>query len=119
MRFLADETLDLSVIRRLQDADHEVSAVTEMEPGISDESVLDATNSLGATLLTEDKDFGELAFRRSLVHRGVLLVRLAGLHPEAKAEILISVIAEHEPELPGSFVVISPGMVRIRRATPE
>ncbi len=119
MRFLADENLDLSVIRRLRDAGHEVVAVAEMEPGISDELVLASANSLAATLITGDKDFGELAFRRSLVHCGVLLVRLAGLHPEAKAEILVRVIAGHGPELVGAFVVVSPGMVRIRRATLE
>lgn len=26
-------------------------------------------------LVTEDKDFGELVFRRSLVHQGVILLR--------------------------------------------
>ena len=38
-----------------------------MEPGIPDEVVLGTANSQGAMLVTEDKDFGELVFRRLLV----------------------------------------------------
>jgi len=45
----------------------------------------------------------------------VILVRLAGLPVAAKADLLIATFAEHEKELPGSFVVVTPGTVRIRR----
>jgi predicted nuclease of predicted toxin-antitoxin system len=114
MRLVADENLDRTVVVRLREAGHEVASVAEMEPGIQDEAVLATANSLGAMLVTEDKDFGELAFRRSLVHHGVILVRLAGLPVEAKADLLIATLAEHGGELPASFVVVSPGMVRIR-----
>ena len=78
MKLLADENLDLSVVARLREAGHQVLAVAEMEPGISDDVVLDRANSEAAMLLTEDKDFGELAFRQFLIHHGVILVRLAG-----------------------------------------
>ena len=71
MKLLADETLDLSVVARLRQAGHQVLAVAEMAPGIPDGVVLDRANAEAAMLITEDKDFGELAFRQSLVHRGV------------------------------------------------
>jgi predicted nuclease of predicted toxin-antitoxin system len=115
MRFVADENLDRSVIERLRSVGHEVVSVAEMEPGISDEAVLATANALSAMLITEDKDFGELAYRRTLVHQGVILVRLAGLPVAAKADLLIAAFTEHETELPGSFVVVSPGTIRIRR----
>lgn len=114
MRFVADENLDRSVIQRLREAGHEVVSVSEMEPGISDELVLETANSRSAMLITEDKDFGELAFRRGLVHHGVILVRLAGQPVDAKADLLLATFAEHAAELPGSFVVISSGSIRIR-----
>jgi len=116
MRFVADENLDRSVIQRLREAGHEVISVAEMEPGIPDEAVLASANSHSAMLVTEDKDFGELAFRRGLVHQGVVLVRLAGLPVAAKADLLIATLAEHEAELSGSFAVVSPSTVRIRRS---
>ena len=115
MKLLADENLDLSVVARLREAGHQVLAVAEMEPGIPDDVVLDRANAEAAMLLTEDKDFGELAFRQSLVHHGVILVRLAGLPGTRKAAILIHLLEEHRLELPGSFTVVSPGMVRIRK----
>jgi predicted nuclease of predicted toxin-antitoxin system len=115
MRIVADENLDLTVVGRLREAGHEVFAVVEMEPGIPDEAVLGLANSQEAMLVTEDKDFGELAFRQRLVHQGAILLRLAGLPPVTKAAMLIDMLDAHQAELPGSFAVVSPGLLRIRR----
>jgi predicted nuclease of predicted toxin-antitoxin system len=115
MKLLADENLDLSVVARLREAGHQVLAVAEMESGISDDIVLDRANAEAAMLLTEDKDFGELAFRQCLVHHGVIPVRLTGLPGATKAATLIQLLEEHRLELPGTFTVLSPGMVRIRK----
>ena len=112
MKLLADENLDLSVVARLREAGHQVLAVAELEPGIPDDVVLDLANAEAAMLITEDKDFGELAFRQSLVHSGLILVRLAGLPGTTKAAILIHLLEKHRLELPGAFTVVSPGMVR-------
>lgn len=118
MKLVADENLDRSVIQKLREAGHEVISVAEMEPGISDEVVLATANSVEAMLITEDKDFGELVFRRSLVHQGVILLRLAGLPVAAKAELLVATIATHERELNGAFAVVTPRAIRIRRSGP-
>jgi len=115
MRLVADENLDLTVVGALRETGHDVFAVVEMEPGIPDEVVLGLANAHGAMLVTEDKDFGELAFRQHLVHQGVILLRLVGLPAVTKAAILIEMLEAHETELPGSFAVVSPGLLRIRR----
>jgi predicted nuclease of predicted toxin-antitoxin system len=118
MKLVADENLDRSVIQKLREAGHEVISVAEMEPGISDEVVLSAANFHEAMLITEDKDFGELVFRRSLVHQGVILLRLAGLPVAAKVELLVATLATHERELNGAFAVVTPRAIRIRRSGP-
>ena len=46
---------------------------------------------------------------------GVVLVRLSGLSPVAKATSVSTVLANHEDELLEAFSVISPGRVRIRQ----
>lgn len=115
MKLLADENMDASVIAGLRKAGHEVIAISEMEPGVPDETVLARANSEAALLVTEDTDFGELAFRLRLVHHGVLLVRLAGLPAPTKTSMLLRIIDVHEASLVGNFSVISPGTVRIRR----
>ncbi len=63
-----------------------------------------------------DKDFGELVFRQRLLASGVILIRLAGLSPESKAEIVAEVIGLRAAELINAFTVVAPGSVRIRRA---
>ena len=76
MKLLADENLDRSVVARLREAGHQVLAVAEMEPGISDDVVLDRANDDAAILLTEDKDFSYLAYSQFVVNHGVILFRL-------------------------------------------
>ena len=68
-----------------------------------------------AMLVTADKDFGEMIFRQGqLSAGGVVLIRLAGLSAERKADIVSSVFHDRETELLQAFSVISPGQVRIR-----
>jgi predicted nuclease of predicted toxin-antitoxin system len=115
MKLLADENIDRSLIDVLRAAGHQVIAVAEMQPGIPDEQVLHEANTEAAMLLTEDKDFGELAFRQFLIHHGVILIRLSGMGGSSKSSILLDLLDKHADELPGTFTVISPGMVRIRK----
>jgi predicted nuclease of predicted toxin-antitoxin system len=114
MNILADESVDHPIVERLRTDGHDVLAVMDMAPGIPDETVLALANRRTALLLTADKDFGELVFRQRLVSSGVMLLRLAGLSPEAKAGIVSAVLREHSSALTGAFTVVSPGLVRRR-----
>ena len=114
MTFLADESVDQPIVVRLRDDGHDVVAVAEVAPTLPDATVLAQAIQRGDLLLTADKDFGEIVFRQRQVTAGVVLSRLAGLSPEAKARVVSGVIREREGEIPGAFTVISPGMVRIR-----
>ena len=87
MRIVADENIDRQIVERLRANDHSVLFVAELEPGVKDEAVLERSQEHHALLLTADKDFGELVFRQRLVHCGVLLIRPAGLTPDAKARL--------------------------------
>jgi len=115
MKFLADESVDRPIVEKLRQDGHFVLYVAEMEPGISDDAVLDLANRESALLLTADKDFGELVFRQHRFMIGIVLIRLAGLSLLLKAEIVANMINQHLRELPNAFVVITPAMFRIRR----
>lgn len=115
MRFVADESVDQPIIIQLRADGHEVVAVAELEPGISDEEVLANATARDAVLITSDTDFGELVFRQGLNSAGVVLLRFAGLASIAKADTVSRVVREHGAELPRSFAVIGPTTVRIRR----
>lgn len=116
MTFLADESVDRQIVEALRADGHEVAYVAEMEPGISDDEVLERANASTAILLTQDKDFGELVYRLNRISRGAVLFRLAGLTPAAKASCAFEVVSTHGPQLDGAFTVVSPGNVRIRQS---
>ena len=115
MKFLADESVDRQIVDALREDDHAVLYVTEMDPGISDDEVLDKAEKGSAILITADKDFGELVFRQQRITKGVVLVRLAGLLPSKKAEIASTMIKKHLDAIQNAFSVISPNTIRIRR----
>ena len=62
MRFLADESLEAPIIDSLRGAGHDVEAIAEDDPGAEDPYVLRRAARSRRILLTNDKDFAELAF---------------------------------------------------------
>ena len=115
MNLVADESVDGPIVERLRQDGHAVFYIAELDPGIDDDAVLDEANRSGALLITSDKDFGELVFRMGRIATGVVLVRLAGLSADAKADMVASVFRSRGDALLSAFSVISPGRVRIRR----
>jgi predicted nuclease of predicted toxin-antitoxin system len=115
MNLLADESVDGPIVDHLRQEGHRVWYIAEMEPGVSDDFVLDLANREHLLLLTADKDFGELVYRQHRLMSGVVLIRLAGLPSNQKAESVASVLHRHAIELPHAFTVITPKIVRIRK----
>jgi len=115
MKFLADENVDSPIVERLRKDGHIILYVIEMEPGISDDEVIQRANQERAVLFTADKDFGELVFRQGRIIYGVVLIRLAGISPQHKADVVAIAVQEHADELTQNFTVITHGTVRVRR----
>jgi predicted nuclease of predicted toxin-antitoxin system len=108
MKFVADEGIDRQTIERLRQAGYTVRAISETSPGISDNEVFEIANREQAVLLTADRDFGRISW-------GIILVRLAGMTPSRRAELVTEAIRRHEATLPNVFAVISPGAIRLRQ----
>jgi predicted nuclease of predicted toxin-antitoxin system len=115
VNLLADESVDRPIVERLWADNHSVVYVAELDPGVSDDAVLERANRSGMLLITADRDFGELVFRLGRIHAGVVLIRLTGLSSKAKANAVSRALAERGDELLSAFSVISPGSLRIRR----
>ena len=116
MNFLADEGVDKQIVSKLREEGHVVNYVAEMDPGISDDVVLSRANRENTVLLTADKDFGELVFRLRRSSSGIVLIRLSGLSPQKKGEIVLNTISKHSQELLGAFSVITHTGIRIRHS---
>lgn len=116
MKILADENIDQQIVSRLRSDGHDVSYVAEFDVGVDDETVLLKSRELGAILLTGDKDFGELVFRQKKEHPGIVLIRLAGLKAEWKAELVSAAFEKHGESLRLGFAVLSRRSLRVRKA---
>lgn len=115
MKIVADESVDAPIIDRLREDGHDVVAVAELDPGISDEDVLSIATTQEALLITGDTDFGELVFRHKLSSAGVVLLRLAGLTSSTKAATVSQAIELYGEEFSMAFSVIDANTVRVRR----
>jgi predicted nuclease of predicted toxin-antitoxin system len=114
MNFVADEGVDAQIVAHLREAGYDVWYVAEESSGVSDTAVLTLANQKEAILLTADKDFGDLVIRQRLVSQGVVLLRLHGLSPEQKVNVVTAVVRAHANHLPHAFTVITPQKIRIR-----
>lgn len=114
MKVVADEGVDRPIVVRLRQDGHEVDYIAEMDSGIDDDRVLGHANQRHALLITADKDFGELVFRQGRLNAGIVLLRLAGVPPTQKAEIVSDALAAHGNEMRSGFSVITNKMLRIR-----
>lgn len=112
MRLLANENFPRRAIEALRAAGHDVAWVAEDCPSIRDADVLALAVREARVLLTQDKDFGELAYRSRLPATcGVVLFRVPP-RPETVAAIAVRVLAVGAFE--GRFVVVEEGLVRER-----
>jgi predicted nuclease of predicted toxin-antitoxin system len=65
-RLLANENVPGAVIAALRQQGHDVAWIHQAAPGTTDTDVLERAQREGRVVVTFDKDFGELAFRRGL-----------------------------------------------------
>ena len=115
MRFLADESCDFAVVTALRAAGHDVIAIVESNPGAEDDVVLRRSVSESRVLLTEDKDFGLLAYAGGRQTSGVILIRFPGDARSSLGATVVSVVAEFCDRLRTAFVVIEPGRARLSK----
>ena len=115
MQFLADESCDFAVVRALRSAGHDVAAIAELTPGAEDDVVLSRARSEQRIVLTEDKDFGQLAARAERDTPGVVLIRFPAGVRTALGETMVNVVAELGDRIRGAFVVVEPGRARVSR----
>lgn len=114
MRFLADENFLGVALRLLRHSGFDVASIAETNPGISDIEVLAIASAAGRTLLTFDKDFGELAFRHGLpASCGVILFRVGALLPAESASLALATL-QSGVDWAGHFCVVNERRVRIK-----
>ena len=113
MRFLVDECTGPAVAKWLRSSHHEVFSVYDEVRGLDDDSIIEKANRENYVLVTNDKDFGELVFRKRKPHKGVVLLRLEDERSENKIAILHRVLESYSDKLSDNFIIVTEKTVRI------
>ena len=114
MRLCANENVPGDCVDALRRREHDVLWVRETSPGSSDDQVLSLAQNEQRLLLTFDKDFGELVFRRGeAASRGVVLFRTRKQSPARLAERLLQIL-ESRSDWEGRFSVVDEHSIRMR-----
>jgi len=113
VRILANENVPGEAVDALRARGHDVLWARTDLPGSPDPRVLGLDVEQSRILITFDKDFGELVFRRGLpACCGIILFRTGTPSPAATAEQLAAVL-ESRADWAGSFAVVEPGRLRM------
>ena len=114
MLLLLNENIPSTLARMLRERGHDVLTVKDAMRGAGDAAVLDRARAEARFLLTQDKDFGELAFRHGLPPEcGIILFRLSGADPNADVRRMLDAL-ESRSDWAGHFAVVTHDRVRLR-----
>ena len=115
MRLLADESVDMAIVRALRQAGHDVVAVAESHAGITDDEVTSLAADDERVLLTEDRDFGRLVYADQRDTAGVIYMRYPITVRDHFAVEIMRLVEQQQDRLRGAFVVAQPGRTRFSR----
>ena len=109
----------MRTVRALRSAGEDVLSITESSPGMADDEVLRLASVQGRVIVTFDRDYGDLVFRRGLPPpAGVLYLRFAPKSPRELAAYVIELKASGV-QLEGRFTSASRKGIRQRPMRPE
>ena len=114
MRVIANENVTGTVIRKLREQGHDVLSVKESMQGADDRLILECAENEQRLVITQDKDFGELACRYRLpASCGIVLFRLSDVDSSTDNQRMFDVI-ESRSDWIGRFSVVTNRRIRMR-----
>ena len=115
LRFLVDESSGKKLATFLLEKGFDVKFAGDEIAATPDSYVLAAAKREKRILVTNDKDFGELVIRLKKPASGVILLRLKLDSIQNRQKCTLSVIETLQDKLITSFVVVTEGLVRVRK----
>ena len=112
MKLLADENCRRTLVEALRAAGHD-----EVARGAGDDEIIEASIREDRVVITQDKDFGELAIRADRPLPGIVLLRFATGDDRTMTEKLLRLLTAFEKEIDGRLVVLTERGQRLRRLT--
>jgi predicted nuclease of predicted toxin-antitoxin system len=119
MKLFADENIAAQIVEQLRQLGHDVLYPRETGLSAEDDIWLEKARSEERTLVTDDKDYDELVFRRKLPSGGVVLLRLHRLPLPDRLRWLQSRWSRILSYPPASLVVVTERKIRARFIRPD
>lgn len=114
MELLADESVDYPIVGWLREQGHNVIAVADSCAGSTDNQVLQLAISQQRVLVTFDRHFGELVFRRQIKPPGLIYVRIRASSASEMYRRFHDTWPVVETKVLGRFIVVSTNRIRLR-----
>lgn len=114
MDILGDESVDQPVVAWLRALGHNVYFMAESAPSTKDRAVIEIAQAEQRVLITQDRHFGELVFRRRLRPAGVVFLRLRTRSSSQLLKLFQQCWPKIEPRAIGNFIVVTRRKLRIR-----
>ena len=120
MKFLLDQNIERRLASFLIQLGHDVKVVgVDYPAGLADTNVLTIAYQEQRILLTNDRsDFGELIFRFSQPHCGVILFRYIRSGDIFTKQQLLSKVLDHYADQLHHFLVVTRNGIRVRKTEP-
>ena len=113
--FLANENFPRPSILFLRDKEYSVNSIQETHQGLSDEEVIKIAKDENLTILTFDRDYGELIFRYAIANPpAVVYFRFKGTDPQFVGRLLHDLLTDAKIEIKNAFTVIDQNSIRQR-----
>ena len=112
MRYLANENIPLNVLNALRNIDIDIISIKDFLTGAKDEEVLSFAIKENRIIITFDKDFGELIFRKRYKTKGVILLRFTPKSPDYIREKLENLLIS-DIDFEGHFTVVKEERIRL------
>jgi len=117
-RFCVDESTGQAVADHLRARGYDVWSVIESSSGMADREIIHQAYNEKRVLVSNDKDFGELIFRKRIPAVGSILLRLVDESPSNKVRVVKAVLDRWSNSLEGYYITATDYTIR-RRKLPD
>jgi predicted nuclease of predicted toxin-antitoxin system len=114
-KLLANENFPKTSTLYLKEKGFDVVSIGVDFPGISDTEILEMAISESRTILTFDRDYGELIFKRNFRPQfGVIYLRFNNYSPIFPGELIFTLFQREDFHVENTFTVIDENGIRQR-----
>lgn len=115
MKFLIDEDISPKIAAFLKKLGYSAIHIREIQLSLEDYQILEIAVTKNCVVITEDRDFGELVFKESRIHSGVIFLRLEDQTLNNTWKVLNWLLSKYsERKFEGAFVTVTEKMNKFK-----